>query len=35
MKELSNPIAGIITSQESNQKKNLLKTTNAGYISET
>ena len=34
MKELLNPIADIIASQESNRKKDPLKTINAGHISE-
>ena len=34
MKELFNPIADIIASQESNRKKDPLKTINAGHISE-
>ena len=34
MKELFNPIANIIASQESNQKKDPLKTMNSGHISE-
>ena len=34
MKELFNPIADIIASQESNRKKDPLKAINAGHISE-
>ena len=34
MKELFNPIADIIASQESNRRKDPLKTINAGHISE-
>ena len=34
MKELFNPIADIIASQESNRKNDPLKTINAGHISE-
>ena len=34
MKELFNPIADIIASQESNRRKDPLKTRNAGHISE-
>ena len=34
MKELFNPIADIIASHESNQKKDPLKAINAGHISE-